>query len=106
MDETDDLLRASDSKLTSVLVLLDFSKAFESVDHELTCAKLATQHGITTCVVGLIRSYLSNRMQYVFAYGKSSSSQTLTTGVVQGSVLGPILFSLFINNINLTNYFM
>jgi hypothetical protein len=69
MDETDDLLRASDSNLTSVLVLLNFSKTFASVDHELMCAKLATQYGITTCVVGLIRSYLSNRMQFVFANG-------------------------------------
>jgi hypothetical protein len=96
---TDDLLRASDSKLTSVLVLLDFSKAFDSVDHELMCAKLVTQYGFTTCAVGLIRSYLSNRTQYVFANGQSSSFLPLTTGVVQGSVLGPILFSLFINDI-------
>jgi ribonucleases P/MRP protein subunit RPP40 len=96
---TDDLLTTSGSKLTSVLALLDFSKAFDSVNHELVCAKLATLYGFTTCAVGLIRSYMSNRMQYIFANGKSSSLLPLTTGIVLGSVLGPILFSLFINDI-------
>jgi hypothetical protein len=62
-----------------VWICLDFSKAFDSVDQELLFAKLATQYGFTTCAVGVIRSYLSNRMQYVFANGRSSSFLPLTT---------------------------
>jgi hypothetical protein len=59
---TNDLLIASEEKYVSVLFLLDFSKAFGSVDHRLLCAKLSNQYGFTTSAVAFIRSFLSQRM--------------------------------------------
>jgi hypothetical protein len=56
-----DLLLASEEKLISILVLLDFSKAFDSVNHQLLCSKLSCQYKISTSPVDLIRSYLCIR---------------------------------------------
>jgi hypothetical protein len=78
---TNDLLLASEEKLISILVLLDFAKSFDSVDHQLLCSKLSCQYKFSTSAVELIRSYLCS-----------------PSGVVQGSVLGTLLFSLFIIN--------
>jgi hypothetical protein len=60
---TNDLLLASEKKLISILVLLDFSKVFESVDLQFLCSKLSCQYKFSTSAVDLIRSYLCGRMQ-------------------------------------------
>jgi hypothetical protein len=65
---SNDLLMATKKKLLSILVLLDFSKAFDWVDHTLLCAKLANQHAFSTSATGIIRSYLSNRTQCVWIF--------------------------------------
>jgi hypothetical protein len=58
---TNDWLIATDERLVSLLVLLDLSKAFDSVNHHLLCSKLSDQFGFTTSAVSLIMSYLSDR---------------------------------------------
>jgi hypothetical protein len=83
----------------SVLVLLDFSKAFVSVDHDLLCYKLANHYGFTSSATSLIRSYLNGRMQCVCVDGVNSEFLPINAGVVQASVLGLIIFSLFIKDI-------
>ena len=79
-------------------VFLDLSKAFDTVDHEILCKKLQC-YGIRGLANDWIRSYLSNRSQYVYYNNTSSTKLTNSYGVLQGSMLGPLLFQLYINEI-------
>jgi hypothetical protein len=92
---TNDWLIATDERLVSLLVLLDFSNAFDSVNHHLLCSKLSDQFGFTTSAVSLIMSYLSDRSP-VCADSRcfiGCSSHNF------GCCAGPLLFSMFINDI-------
>ncbi len=81
-------------------VFVDFMKAFDTISHELLLRKLKL-YGLSANTIELLSSYLSHREQITVANNKASSTQTITHGVPQGSVLGPLLFSIYINDLPL-----
>ncbi|XP_051234107.1 galanin receptor type 1b isoform X2 [Dicentrarchus labrax] len=90
-----DLLTASDNGLVSVLVLLDLSAAFDTIDHDILLQRLEHQIGIKGTALTWFKSYLSDRTQFVHVNDESSINTKVSHGVPQGSVLGPILFTLY-----------
>uniref|UniRef100_A0A8C4GTX0 Reverse transcriptase domain-containing protein n=1 Tax=Dicentrarchus labrax TaxID=13489 RepID=A0A8C4GTX0_DICLA len=90
-----DLLIASDNGLVSVLVLLDLSAPFDTIDHDILLQRLEHQIGIKGTALSWFKSYLSVRSQFVHVNDESSINTTVSHGVPQGSVLGPILFTSY-----------
>ena len=91
---TSDLLNASDRGEISALVLLYLSAAFDTIDHDIQLNRLHNTFGIGDTALSFFRTYLQNRFQSVVTNNTHSSPVKLTCGVPQGSVLGPILFTL------------
>uniref|UniRef100_A0A8C5DKA4 Reverse transcriptase domain-containing protein n=1 Tax=Gouania willdenowi TaxID=441366 RepID=A0A8C5DKA4_GOUWI len=92
---TNDLLWASDEGRLSVLVLLDLSAAFDTIDHYILLERLEKLLGITGTALNWFKSYLSDRYQFVHVNNRSSVYTKVSYGVPQGSVLGPILFCIY-----------
>jgi sarcosine oxidase/L-pipecolate oxidase len=81
------------------VVFLDIRKAFDSINLNILLHKLKDQFGITNIELGWFESYITNREQVCIVNGTTSSSKRIVCGVLQGSILGPLLFLLYINDL-------
>ena len=87
-----------DNSEVTVLVLLDYSKAFDCANHQIILAKLKS-YGFNEIALKWINSYLSNRSQQVVTEKGKSKWTELSNGVPQGSILGPLLFTVLLSDI-------
>lgn len=90
-----DILMSMEDKHVTLLVLLDLSAAFDTVDHRILLDRLQFDFGISGSALNWFESYLSNRTQRISIDGVLSNTFNLKFGVPQGSCLGPLLFSLY-----------
>merc|ERR1712002_868921 len=94
------VVRAYNQRTYCACFFLDLRKAFDTVNHEFLIRKLE-HYGLRGQCSDYMKSYYQNQKQYVHANNFNSSSRTVIYGVPQGSILGPICFSLFINDLPL-----
>ena len=90
-----------DNKMYSCGIFIDLEKAFDTVNHQILLSKL-DHYGIRGVANQWFSSYLSNRYQSVILNGEISARKPITCGVPQGSILGPLLFLIYINDMYLS----
>ena len=79
-------------------MFIDFSKAFDTIDHKILFEKLEL-YGLNENSINFFKSYLQNRSQQTVVNGHTSTSAAITYGTAQGSILGPLIFILYVNDI-------
>ncbi|PVD29372.1 hypothetical protein C0Q70_08623 [Pomacea canaliculata] len=96
---TNDILCSVNSGNLVLLVLLDLSSAFDTINQRMLLQRLSSEAGIQGAALQWIASYLAERSQRVIVGSASSEAVPLVCGVPQGSVLGPLLFSVYVSQL-------
>src|SRR5688572_9243920 len=102
MEMYDKISEARDQNYFSIGFFFDLSKAFDTVNHEILIKKLE-HYGIRGMCLGWLRDYLKDRRQCVLYNGQVSHILDIKCGVPQGSILGPLLFLIYVNDISNTS---
>ena len=95
----DKILKNFDENKITIAVFLDLTRAFDCVNHEILCKKIE-HYGIKNNALEWFKSYLSDRKQYVSLNGVQSDIKNVNIGIPHGSILGPLLFLIYINDLS------
>ena len=101
----DKVTREMDKGKLPISIFLDFSKAFDTIDHKILLEKFE-RYGVSEISLKLIKDYFTNRLQYVSYDNIDSDTLPIKTGVPQGSILGPLFFIIYVNDLaTVSRYF-
>ena len=95
-----DVYESVDARMSTVIVALDISAAFDTICHSNLLNRLRDEFGVEGVALTWIESYLSGRSQFVRIGQQSSTTSKLDSGVPQGSVLGPLLFAAYVSPVD------
>ena len=101
LELTDLLYKKLDNNQNPVAIFMDLSKAFDTINHSILLHKLQ-YYGLSNTELHWFQSYLNDRKQFVMLENASSSLLNISTGVPQGSILGPLLFLIYVNDLHLS----
>ena len=105
INKVNNIIANAESNVDTGIIYIDITKAFDSINHEFLIAKLKGQYGIDGALLELIRMLIIKRSFSVSIGSQISPKRDIKSGIPQGGIISPLLFTLFINVISLLKHY-